>query len=171
MTKRFTCNIESGIATNNVKSRPRVRRVTVVRAHIWSTPRVNYFHKEQLTAREEHVMRVWVLIGRHDRATVVVPGDDGGRIPLDLAVQGRRFVLQDMLIVGVVDDVRVSYLIFAETCRFDIGLYTKSSLQYIKLTKLVCLTNFTSASQKWPRDGSWNYMVYLALDTGLSSFW
>lgn len=68
---------------------------------------MNDAKEKELAAREQHSVGRGVLVGRYDRLAVAVPRDDGRGFSLGLAVQRRRFVLGDELVLGVLDDSRI----------------------------------------------------------------
>ena len=67
--------------------------------------------EEQLTTGQQHPVRRRVVVGRHHRTPVAVPRHRGGGVTLGLAVERRRLVADDVLVIGVFNDARVWYFI------------------------------------------------------------
>ena len=131
----LTCDVKRRVATNDAESRLGVRRVAVVDADIrrsWrraaGLARRQKPEEEKLTARQLHPVDGRVLVGGDDRLSVAVPRDDGWRLSLGFAVQLRRLVTHNVLVLGMFDDKRVCDLshVYIYTTARDQYKYTVS---------------------------------------------
>lgn len=60
--------------------------------------------EEELATWQEHAVRRRILVRGNDRLTVPIPRYDRRRVAFGLAVQRRRFIFCDKLILGMLDD-------------------------------------------------------------------
>lgn len=101
----LACEFERRAAADDTDARLRVRGVAVVdpevrlRVLVRDDP-----EEEELAARQQHAVRRRILVRGDDWLTIPIPRYDRWRVAFGLAVQRRRFIFCDELILRMLDD-------------------------------------------------------------------